>query len=63
VSETKKSSWRQGRWHCGTVISWTVRNGPYHIAKQRRSNHVDNLVALCPAPPRKTAMENMESQI
>jgi hypothetical protein len=21
VSETKKSSWRQGRWHCGTVIS------------------------------------------
>jgi 5-methylcytosine-specific restriction endonuclease McrA len=28
------------------------------------SNHVDNLVALCPACHReKTAMENMESQI
>lgn len=68
VSETKKKfvASRQN-WHCGNcnnVLNHTFEIDHILSLNNGGSNHVDNLVALCPACHReKTAMENMESQI
>jgi hypothetical protein len=53
------------QWHCGNCNN-ILNHEIDHIISLNNggSNHVDNLVALCPACHReKTAMENMESQI
>jgi 5-methylcytosine-specific restriction endonuclease McrA len=68
VSETKKKfvASRQN-WHCGNcnnILNHTFEIDHILSLNNGGSNHVDNLVALCPACHReKTAMENMESQI
>jgi hypothetical protein len=68
VSETKKKfvASRQ-QWHCGNcnnILNHTFEIDHIISLNNGGSNHVDNLVALCPACHReKTAMENMESQI
>lgn len=68
VSETKKKfvASRQ-QWHCGScsnILNHTFEIDHILSLNNGGSNHVDNLVALCPACHReKTATENMESQI
>ena len=68
VSETKKKyvAARQ-QWHCGhckKLLNHTFEVDHMLSLNNGGSNHVDNLVALCPACHReKTSMENMESQI
>lgn len=68
VSETKKKyvAARQ-QWYCGhckNILNHTFEIDHVISLNNGGSNHVDNLVALCPACHReKTAAENMESQI
>ena len=68
VSETKKKyvAARQ-TWHCGhckKLLNHTFEVDHMLSLNNGGSNHVDNLVALCPACHReKTSMENMDSQI
>jgi len=68
VSETKKKyvASRQ-KWYCGhckNLLNHTFEIDHIISLNNGGSNHVDNLVALCPACHReKTSMENMDSQI
>jgi hypothetical protein len=68
VSETKKKfvaarqQWFCG--HCKNLLNHTFEIDHIVSLNNGGSNHVDNLVALCPACHReKTAQENMDSQI